>query len=179
MRVLRFMFALIALLVAPSFSALAQNAPRLERVLGISGRQKPAGPLPSPQGLQDHVAGGKLVLALDDSIRLALSNNTDIRLDHSQIDFAQNNLGRAHSPFDPLATSSFADTRAKSLTTSTLQGASILSDLTQTTQLSYKETFLTGTNFQTAFNASKFSTNSSFNTVNPALATTMQFTVSQ
>ena len=125
------------------------------------------------------MAGGKLVLALDDSIRLALSNNTDIRLDHSQIDFAQNNLGRAHSPFDPLTTSSFADTRAKSLTTSTLQGASILSDLTQTTQLSYKETFLTGTNFQTAFNASKFSTNSSFNTVNPALATTVQFTVSQ
>src|SRR2546425_574353 len=126
-----------------------------------------------------HLSGGKLVLALDDSIRLALSNNTDIRLDHSQIDFAQNNLGRAHSPFDPLATSSFADTRAKSLTTSTLQGAAILSDLTQTTQLSYKETFLTGTNFQTAFNASKFSTNSSFNTVNPALATTVQFTVSQ
>jgi len=38
---------------------------------------------------------------------------------------------------------------------------------------------LTGTNFQTAFNASKSSANSSFNTVNPALTTTVQFTVSQ
>src|SRR6266567_3991231 len=133
MRVLRFMFALIALLVAPSFSALAQNAPRLERVLGISGRQKLAGPLPSPQGLQDHVANGKLVLSLDDSIHLALSNNTDVRLDHSQIEFAQNNLHRAHGPFDPLVTSSFADNRTKSPTITQTQGAPILETLSQTT----------------------------------------------
>src|SRR6266567_1265552 len=114
------MFALIALIVAPSFSALAQEPPRLERLLGISSHQKLAGPLPAPQGLQDHVANGKLALSLDDSIRLALSNNTDVRLDHSQIEFAQNNLHRAHGPFDPLVTSSFADVhdkRAKALPT--------------------------------------------------------------
>src|SRR2546422_142380 len=179
MRTLCFFLAVINASLTCTASSNAQDKPQLETALRSDPRQKAAALLPPPQGLEDHVAGGKLVLALDDSIRLALSNNTDIRLDHSQIDFAQNNLGRAHSPFDPLATSSFADTRAKSLTTSTLQGASILSDLTQTTQLSYKETFLTGTNFQTAFNASKFSTNSSFKTVNPALATTVQFTVSQ
>ncbi|HYW98993.1 MAG TPA: TolC family protein [Candidatus Elarobacter sp.] len=166
-------------LLIPGLPARAQNAPVLERWLGIGARQKPAPPLAPVQGLQDHVSNGKLVLALDDAVRLALANNTDVRLDHSQIDLAQNNLGRAQSPFDPVATSSFADIRAKSLTTSTLQGASILSNLTQTTQLGYKETFLTGTNFQAAFNASKFSTNSSFNTVNPALSTNVQFTVSQ
>ena len=166
-------------LLIPGLPARAQDAPLLERWLGIGARQKPAPPLAPLQGLQDHVSNGKLVLSLDDAIRLALANNTDVRLDHSQIDLAQNNLGRAQSPFDPVATSSFADIRAKSLTTSTLQGASILSNLTQTTQLGYKETFLTGTNFQAAFNASKFSTNSSFNTVNPALSTSVQFTVSQ
>src|SRR5437899_10362453 len=179
MRTLCFFLAVINASLTCTASSNAQDKPQLEAALRSSPRQKAAAPLPQPQGLQDHVAGGKLVLALDDSIRLALSNNTDIRLDHSQIDFAQNNLGRAHSPFDPLATSSFADTRAKSLTTSTLQGASILRDLTQTTQLGYKETFLTGTNFQTAFNATKSSTDSSSNTVNPALSTSMQFTVSQ
>src|SRR5260370_13466143 len=176
MNVLRSLFA-SSLMLPLSGSARAQSASPPERLLGVGGRQKPPTSLPVPQGLQDHVAGGKLVLALDDSIRLALSNNTDIRLDHSQIDFARDNLGRAHSPFDPVATASFADTRAKSLTTSTLQGASILSDLTQTTQLSYKETFLTGTNFQTAFKANTFSTNSSFKIVNPALASTVQFSV--
>src|SRR5437899_9577239 len=177
MRMLFIFLAVINVSLVCTASSTAQDKPQLEAALRSGPRQKAAALLPPPQELQDHVAGGKLVLTLDDCIRLALLNNTDIRLDHSQIDFAQNNLGRAHAPFDPLATSSFADTRAKSLTTSTLQGASILSDLTQTTQLSYKETILTGTNFQTALNASKFSTNSSFKTVNPALATTLPFTV--
>jgi outer membrane protein len=179
MRVVHLFVAVVFFALISDVSTRAQNAPRLERWLGVGTRQKPSPPLAPPQGLQDHVSNGKLVLSLDDTIRLALANNTDIRLDHSQIDFAQNNLGRAHSPFDPVATSGFADTRAKSLTTSTLQGASILSNLTQTTQLGYRETFLTGTSFQAAFNASKFSTNSSFNTVNPALSTAMQLTVSQ
>jgi len=59
---------------------------------------------------------GKLVLTLGDSIRLALSNNTDIRLDHAQIEFAQDNLRRVRGPFDPVATSSFADNRGKAPT---------------------------------------------------------------
>jgi len=179
MRVVHLFIVVVFFTLIPGVPARAQNAPLVERWLGIGAHQKPAPPLAPLQGLQDHASNGKLVLSLDDTIRLALANNTDIRLDHSQIDLAQNNLGRTHSPFDPVATSSFADTRAKSLTTSTLQGASILSALTQTTQLGYKQTFLTGTNFQTVFNANKFSTNSSFNTVNPALATVVQFAASQ
>src|SRR5437879_5530002 len=179
MRVVHLFVIVVFSLLIPGLPAWAQNAPRLERWLGVGTHQKTAPPLAPLQDLQDHVSNGKLVLSLDDTIRLALANNTDVRLDHSQIDFAQNNLERAHSPFDPVATSSFADIRAKSLTTSTLQGASILRDLKQTTQLDYKETFLTGTGFQTAFNATKSSTDSSFNTVNPALSTNVQFTVSQ
>src|SRR6267378_1817475 len=179
MRMLCVFLAVINVSLVCSASSNAQDKPQLEAALRSGPRQKAAALLPPPQELQDHVAGGKLVLTLDDCIRLALSNNTDIRLDHSQIDFAQNNLGRAHAPFDPLATSSFADTRGKTLTTSTLQGALILNNLTQTTQLGYKQTFLTGTNFQTSFNAIKVSSNSSFNSVNPSLQTTVQFSVNQ
>jgi outer membrane protein TolC len=179
MRALCFFLAVINVSLMCTASSNAQDKPQLETALRSDSRQKAAAPLPPAQGLQDHVAGGKLVLALEDSIRLALSNNTDIRLDHSQIDFALDNLGRAHAPFDPLAISSFADTRAKNLTTSTLQGALILNDLTQTTQLGYKQTFETGTNFQTSFNAIKVSSNSSFNSVNPSLQTTVQFSVNQ
>src|SRR4029077_2176405 len=98
MRVVRLFLVGLSLILACGFSARAQNASRLETWLGISGRQKPAAPLSAPQGLQDHVTNGKLVLSLDDSIRLALANNTDIRIDHTQIDFAQDNLGRAHAP---------------------------------------------------------------------------------
>ncbi len=136
-------------------------------------------PLPAPQGLQDHVANGKLVLTLDDSIRLALANNTDVHIDRAQIDFALDNLGRAHSPFDPVATSSFADTRTKSLPTSTLQGTPLVNNLTQTTLMGYQQLLPTGTSFQTSFNGSKFSSNSSFSTVNPSLSTSVQFAVTQ
>jgi outer membrane protein TolC len=168
------LFVLVS--VSPS---RAQSTSPLKTSLGFTSRQKFPAPLPAPEGLQDHVANGKLVLTLDDSIRLALANNTDIHIDRSQIDFALDNLGRSHSPFDPVATSSFSDIRAKSLTFSQLAGATILSNLTQTTQLGYQQTFMTGTSFQTTFSASKDSTNSSNNTVNPSLQTVVQFSLMQ
>ncbi|MGC0771896.1 MAG: TolC family protein [Candidatus Acidiferrum sp.] len=179
MKVIRFFCVAISLLAAYVVSSEAQNAPRLETVLGISGRQKPATPLFAPRGLQDHLVNGKLVLSLDDSIRLALANNTDIHLDHYQIETADNNLRRAYAPFDPLLTSGFSDQRTKSPTSTQLQGASILNSLTQQTQIGYSQTFQTGTNFQGTFVADKNSTNSSFNFLNPSIATTLQFTVTQ
>jgi outer membrane protein TolC len=179
MKRLTLFLAVLTLCLLCAVSSSAQNTSPLETYLGISAKQKPAPPLPAPQGLQDHVVSGKLVLSLDDSIRLALANNTDVRIDHSQIDFALDNLHRSHAPFDPLATSSFSDSRAKSLPTSTLQGAPLVNSLTQATQFGYQETFLTGTNFQAAFSANKFSTNNSFNIVNPSLQTVAQFTLTQ
>src|SRR2546430_577137 len=160
-------------------AARAQEAPRLERLLGISTHQKSLPPPTPPQGLEDHVTNGKLVLSLDDTIRLALGNNTDIRLDRAQIDFAQNNLHRAKTAFDPLVTSSFSDNRAKSPTITQIQGAPVLDTLSQTTTLGFAKTFETGTNFQSSFSASKLSTNSSLSTLNPSIATDLQFTVTQ
>ncbi|HEY2548143.1 MAG TPA: TolC family protein [Candidatus Acidoferrum sp.] len=122
---------------------------------------------------------GKLVLTLDDSIRLALSTNTDIHLDYTQVETAANNLQRVYAPFDPLLTSSFSDQRTKSPTSTQLQGASILNQLTQQTQIGYSQTFQTGTNFQGSFIASKDSTNSTFNFLNPSISTDLQFAVTQ
>ena len=173
-----FLCALLLVFVSVGPSLGQSNSP-LKTSLGFTGRQKFPAPLPAPEGLQDHAANGKLVLTVDDSIRLALANNTDIHIDRSQIDFALDNLGRSHSPFDPVATSSFTDIRAKSLPISTLQGAPLVSNLTQTTLMGYQQTFATGTNFQTSFNANKFSSNSSNSTVNPSLQTIVQFTVTQ
>src|SRR5580704_16267178 len=179
MRVVRSVCAAILFLAGCAHSMRAQNASPLERVLGISGRQKPATALLPPRDLQDHVVNGKLVLSLDDSVRLALSNNTDIHLDHFQIETAEDNLQRVYAPFDPLVTSSFSDQRTKFPTSTQLQGASILNTLTQQTQFGYSQTFQTGTNFQGAFIADKNSTNSSFNFLNPSTATTLQFMVTQ
>src|SRR6266576_6112395 len=175
MRVVRLLVVTVFFRAIPGVPAQAQEAPRLERLLGVGTRQMPAPPLAPPQGLQDHVANGKLVLSLDDTIRLALSNNTDIRLDRSQIEFAQNNLHRTHGPFDPLVTSSFADSRAKSPTITQIQGAPILDTLVQTTTFGYAQAFQTGTNFQTSFNTNKLSTNDSLSLVNPSLTSNLQF----
>ncbi|MGC1485144.1 MAG: TolC family protein [Candidatus Acidiferrum sp.] len=179
MRILRFFPVAILFLSACLVSTRAQDISPLETVLGISGRQKPAVPLFAPRDLQDHVVSGKLVLSLDDSIRLALANNTDIHLDHYQIETAENNLRRVYAPFDPLLTSAFTDQRTKSPTSTQLQGASILNSLDQQTQIGYSQTFQTGTNFQGSFIADKSSTNSSFNFLNPSIATALQFTVTQ
>lgn len=179
MRELRLLLLTSALILGCCSGANAQKSSPFERFLGISGRLKPLGPLPTPQGLQDHVVNGNLVLTLDDSIRLALSNNTDIRLDHAQIDFAQNNLQRVLSPFDPLATSSFQDSRAKTPTTTQIQGATVLNTLSQTTNFEYSQLFQTGTNFQTTYSANKISTNDSFSFLNPSLFSTLQFQVTQ
>src|SRR5438445_11961914 len=160
-------------------AARAQQAPRLERLLGISTHQKPLPPPTPSQGLEDHVTTGKLILSLDDTIRLALGNNTELRLDRSQIALAQNNLHRAKTAFDPLVTSSFSDNRAKSPTITQIQGAPVLDTLSQTTTLGFAKTFQTGTNFQSSFSASKLSTNSSLSTLNPSIATDLQFSVTQ
>ena len=179
MKLARSIFMLAVTQLALCHSAQAQESTRVERLLGFGGHQKPAAALPGPEGLQDHVTGGKLVLTLDDSIRLALSNNTDVRLDRSQIEFAKNNLHRVHGPFDPLATSSFADNRTKSPTITQIQGAPVLDTLSQTTTFGYSQTFQTGTNFQTAFSANKLSTNDSLSLLNPSIASDLQFTLTQ
>jgi outer membrane protein TolC len=179
MRLVRLLVVFFCSVSFLGVAAHAQESTRLERYLGYSARQKPTPSLAQPQGLQDHVANGKLVLTIDDTIRLSLANNTNIRLDHSQIDFAQNNLKRAFSPFDPLATASFLDNRSKSPTITQIQGAPILNTLSQSTNFGYAQMFQTGTNFQTTFTNSKLSTNDSLSLVNPSLATSVQFTVTQ
>jgi outer membrane protein len=179
MRRLSLVLRVISACLACAAASRAQNTSPLEKYLGISARQKPAPPLPPPQGLQDHVANGKLVLSLDDAIRLALANNTDVRIDHSQIDFALHSLGRAHAPFDPAATSNFTDSRSKTPTINQTQGAPVLNTLSQTTAFGYAQTFQTGTNFQTLFNSSKLSTNSSLSILNPSLSSALQFTITQ
>jgi len=104
-----------------------------------------------PQGFQEHIVDGKLVLTLDDAIRLAMANNIDIRVDQATVDFAKNNVYRQSALFDPLASASFVDQRVKTQTSSQLQGAAVLNTLNQTTQFGYAQTFPTGTNFQTFF----------------------------
>jgi len=177
MKCFRFAAATAAFLTMTCATPAQKTSP-LETSFSIGRNQKTA-PLPPAEGLQDHVVNGKLVLSLDDSIRLALANNTDVRIDRSRLDFAVNSLHRSYSPFDPAASTSFADSRAKSPAINQTQGAAIPDTLSQTTTFGYIQNFQTGTNFQTSFSNSKLSTNSSLSLLNPSLSSNVQFTVTQ
>jgi outer membrane protein len=135
--------------------------------------------LPSPQGFQEHVVEGKLTLSLNDAIRLALANNTNIRLEHTQIEMAGFALINSKSPFDPAFASSFNAFRFLTPQYTQLGGAPTLSQLTQTTQMGITQTLETGTDYQVSFNANKFSSNSSYNIFNPAISTNLSLTFTQ
>src|SRR5437588_899729 len=160
-------------------STQAQSSARLESWLGIPARQRPAPPLAPLQGFQDHVRDGKLILSLDDAIRLAFANNTDIRLDQSAVDTASNNILRQFQPFDPAVNSTFTSQRSKTPAFEQLQGASILNSLSQYGQIDYSQTFATGTNFDTTFQINQFSTNSSSYFLNPYFQSNLQFKFTQ
>ena len=175
-RILACSAILLFSLCRPTFS---QDSHLKERFLGIPEAQRPLPPLPPPEGFQDHIVDGKLTLSLDDAIRLALANNTDIRIDQTAVYTAENNVRRQYQLFDPIFNASFNDQRQKSLTNNQLQGATVLNTLSQTTQFAYTQTLPTGTNFQTAFNVNKFSTNSGFFTLNPSYNSFWQFQITQ
>ena len=135
--------------------------------------------LPSTEGFQEHVVAGKLTLTLDDAIRLALANNTNIQLGHTQIENAEFALINSKSPFDPQFNSSFNALRALEPQYTQLGGAPTLSSLSQTTLLGVQQTVESGANYQVQFNANKFSSNSSYNIFNPSISTGLFLTFTQ
>ncbi len=124
-----------------------------------------------PVRLKDFVVDGKLTLSLKNYLDLVVANNTDIAVQRLTLETPKNAIQRAFGVFDPLLTSSFSATRAKTPSTSTLQGANILNQLDQPFQAQYTQLFAPGTQVTTTLNMSKTSTNSQFNQYNPALTT--------
>ncbi len=135
--------------------------------------------LPGPEGLRDYVSDGKLRLKLDDAVRLALLNNSDVRINQLQIDQARYNVLGAYQPFAPSLISSFNSTRTSAPATNQLQGASTPTALNQAAQFSYSQTFQTGTVTSYSFSGSKSDTNSSFYFINPYLSSLLSLQVTQ
>jgi len=131
-----------------------------------------------PEGLHDYVVDGKLRLTLRDAVRLALVNNTDVRVDQLQIENAEYSVLGAYAPFDPQTLTTYSSQRTLSPATSQLQGAPTVSNLGQNYSSTYSQIFETGTNLNIGFTASKDTTNSSFFFINPYLSAglTLQFT---
>jgi outer membrane protein TolC len=143
-----------------------------------------SGRLATPQHLADYRKDGTLTLGLQDAVRLALENNSNIRIQETQVEAQKFVLLGLHSPFDPLVQTVANANRYSTPSSSELQGvgqmnSAALNSLTQFGQISYTETFRTGTNIVGTVSSTKSSTNSSFNFFNPYFDSTLSFQFTQ
>lgn len=87
--------------------------------------------LEPPVRLAEYVVDGKLTLSLKAYLDLVLANNTNIGIQKLTLEIPKNGIQRALGIFDPTFTASFSATRSETPATNQLQGANILSQLSQ------------------------------------------------
>lgn len=140
--------------------------------------------LQPPQHLRDFVKDGKLRLSLRDAILLTLENNSNVQIEETQIETRKFAVLNAYAPFDPSLQSQLQISRFSYPGYTQLQGVGVsgnatLNSLTQLGQITYSQTFTTGTNLTAEIQSSKNSTNTSFNFFNPYFSTMMNFQFNQ
>lgn len=170
---------ILGLLLFLSLCASAQFTPAKTPTGNLFQRPSAPTQVQGPSRLDEFIVEGKLRLSLEDAILLTLLNNSDVNVNRAQFDLSQFAVLRAHSPFDPLFVAGFAPTRSVSPSDSSLNGASTLSTLTQTSSAGYSQQFLTGTSVSVGLSTTRFTTNSSFATVNPSFSSGLTFSLSQ
>lgn len=170
---------IFGLLLFFSLCASAQFTPAKTPTGNLFQRPSVPTQVQRPSRLDEFIVEGKLRLGLEDAILLTLLNNSGVNVNRAQFDLSQFAVQRARSPFDPLFVAGFAPTRSVSPSDSSLTGASTLSTLTQTSSAGYSQQFLTGTSVSVGLSTTRFTTNSSFATVNPSFSSGLTFSLSQ
>ena len=163
-------------------TVLRSTAQKAENYHGFITQRVLSGKLPAPDKLRGYVVGGKLRLSLRDTILLTLKNNSDIRIEETQVETGKFALLRTYQPFDPILQTIFGGNRYSYPAYSQLQGVgtgvATLNTLSQSGQINYTQTFQTGTNILVGVGSARFSTNNGFNYFNPYFNSTLnlQFT---
>lgn len=145
----------------------------------ITGPDIPRYQLREPIRLNDFVIGDKLELSLKSYLELVLANNTDIQIQRLSLEIPKNNITRQYGIFDPLLFGQFNATRSNTQASDILAGANTVSSLAQPWQFGYQQVLPTGTQFNVGFNGAKNSTNSQFQTFNPAYTSQLNFRFTQ
>jgi outer membrane protein len=135
--------------------------------------------LQGPVRLRDFLVDGKLELSLKHYLELVMANNTDVQLQMLSIETPKNAIERAMSTWDPLATASFSSSRSTTPATGQLAGAATVQSLSQPAVFGFSQTLPTGLQFNVGYDGSKSTSNSSYQTLNPALASNLSFGFSQ
>lgn len=170
-------------MASPAFSfAEARKAPVFgtpEYFQRILGRHEFRVELQETRGFQDYIFDNKLRLTLPSYLDLVLANNTGIALQKVLLETPKNAIERSMAFLDPTIGGSFRATRRSAPATSQLDGAGVVSDLTQPTNFNYQQTFIPGTQFQVSTNVNRTSSNNQFLTFNPALNSAFQIDITQ
>jgi outer membrane protein len=139
--------------------------------------------LGAPQHLRNYVADGKLRLSLRDAVVLNLENNSNVRVQETQVEVSKFSLLAAHAPFDPIVTSSYNITDQIIQATSLLQGTGSLNvnfaSTIQFAQFNYLQTFESGTQFLGTINSYNYFTNNSLYFLNPYITSALTLQVTQ
>jgi outer membrane protein len=141
--------------------------------------------LSTPDSLRTYVVDGKLRLSLRDAVVLTIENNSAVRVQETQIESSKFALLGAHSPFDPLITSTDNIVSSISPPFAFLQGTGGNSfninfkNTSKNLQVNYSQTFETGTNVQTGLLTNIDSTNIPLGFFNPFTTTTLTFQFTQ
>jgi outer membrane protein len=167
------------LLLAASASAQITSFPKPRYFREIFGPARARVELEPPVHLKDFMLDGKLSLSIKSYLELVMANNTDIQIQLLSLETPKNAITRSLSAWDPFASASFNDTKSTTPSTGALQGANTVVSLSQPASFSYQQTLPTGTQYSVSFFASKSTTNSSFQTLNPALNSSLAISVTQ
>jgi HAE1 family hydrophobic/amphiphilic exporter-1 len=102
--------------------------------------------IPNVEHLRDYIVDGKLRLTLEQTIQLALSNNTNVLIDQLTYQNAAYNILFALGPFDPQIQSNFSASHAGPSFSTTQTTQLTPGSLTQSLSTNYSQLFETGTN---------------------------------
>src|ERR1700722_2442634 len=163
------------------FSILPGWAQQHEGYRDFATAQVRSDKLAAPEHLRNYVAEGHLRLSLRDAIVLTLENNSSVRIQETQVELSKFSLLGAHSPFDPIVTSSYNVNSSTFPPFSQLQGTGTapVNTTTQFAQFNYSQTFETGTNIQGVLNSNNSFSNNSFYLVNPSITSILSFQFTQ
>ncbi len=162
-------------------SALPAAAQSSERYKDFATAQVRSDKLPGSERMRNYVVDGKLTLSLRDAVVLTLENNSQVRVQETQVDLSKFALLATHAPFDPVITSSYLINSTTTAPFTALQGtlgATTFASTVQQAAFNYAQTLPTGTIVQAGLNGSNNFTNNSFDIFNPYLTSglTFQFT---
>lgn len=130
--------------------------------------------LEPPVRLAEYVVDGKLTLSLKAYLDLVLANNTNIGIQKLTLEIPKNGIQRALGVFDPTFTANFSATRSETPATNQLQGANILSQLSQPYTGRFQMLTPFSTTVFTQWSGDRRSTNDSFQLFNPGWNNTFQ-----